>query len=250
MFEAYVKKNAGNFLLAVALWVCPSSYGSNLPEPKAEALLRQMTPEEQVGQLVQVSSAGSLTGPDDAPTLRRAEFEPGTPWPASDGVHVNAHGGNIVFHEGLYYWYGSHKIEGRTESQTNEAGVRCYTSKDLYNWENAGMVLSKETDRMHAEVADAGILDRPKVAFNDTTGVLCFISNSTRRRPKAGIQEPGWVMSVWRKAKVRSVLLNTAAVFSLRTAMKVRGTSRSSKKTGAFITSPSVSRINGSIAVV
>jgi hypothetical protein len=172
MFEAYVKKNAGNVLLAVALWVCPSSYGSNLPEPKAEALLRQMTLEEKVGQLVQISSGLDLTGPgpDDAPTLRRAEFEPGTPWPGSDGVHVNAHGGNIVFYEGLYYWYGSHKIEGRTESQSNEAGVRCYTSKDLYNWENAGMLLSKSTEGMDPEVADAGILDRPKVAFNDKIG--------------------------------------------------------------------------------
>jgi hypothetical protein len=56
MFEAYVKKNAGTFLLAVALWGCPSSYGANAPGQKAEALLRQMTQEEKAGQLVQVSS--------------------------------------------------------------------------------------------------------------------------------------------------------------------------------------------------
>ena len=100
----------------------------------------------------------------------RDAFNPGVIWPDTDGEHINAHGGNILFHDDLYYWYGSHKIEGRTESQTNEAGVRCYTSSDLLNWKNAGMVLSKSTDGMHPEVADAGILDRPKVVFNDVTG--------------------------------------------------------------------------------
>lgn len=104
-----------------------------------------------------------------ASAVERMEFCPGTVWPDSDGEHMNAHGGNIVFHEGVFYWYGSHKIAGRTESQANEAGVRCYTSSDLMNWENIGMVFSKSADGMNPEVADAGILDRPKVVFNDVT---------------------------------------------------------------------------------
>lgn len=93
-------------------------------------------------------------------------FRPGRPWLDTKGEHINAHGFNIVKHEGMYYWYGSHKIEGRTESEKNEAGVRCYVSKDLLNWENSGLVFSVAAEGQHEEVAKAGILDRPKVIFH------------------------------------------------------------------------------------
>jgi hypothetical protein len=66
---------------------------------------------------------------------------PGLPWPDTDGVPINAHGFCIVPHAGKFYWYGSHKIAGKTESEKNEAGVRCYVSSDLLNWTNAGLVL-------------------------------------------------------------------------------------------------------------
>jgi hypothetical protein len=35
---------------------------------------------------------------------------PGEIWPGNNGVHINAHGGGILFHDGKYYWYGEHKI--------------------------------------------------------------------------------------------------------------------------------------------
>jgi len=99
----------------------------------------------------------------------KATFKPGLPWPDTDGVHINAHGFCIVPHAGKYYWYGSHKIAGLTESQKNEAGVRCYVSSDLLNWTNAGLVLDVSAPGMNPEVAAAGILDRPKVIFNAAT---------------------------------------------------------------------------------
>ena len=27
-------------------------------------------------------------------------------WPDNQGVHINAHGGGMLYHEGTYYWYG------------------------------------------------------------------------------------------------------------------------------------------------
>ena len=28
-------------------------------------------------------------------------------WPDNEGVHVNAHGGGVLYHNGTYYWYGT-----------------------------------------------------------------------------------------------------------------------------------------------
>lgn len=101
--------------------------------------------------------------------VTNTSFNPGQPWLDSEGKHMNAHGYNIVEHSNEYYWFGSHKIEGLTESQKNEAGVRCYASNDLYNWENQGLILDVNAPGQHTEVADAGILDRPKVVYNEVT---------------------------------------------------------------------------------
>lgn len=98
-----------------------------------------------------------------------SSFRPGQPWPDTEGVHINAHGNNVLKHEEKYYWYGSHKIAGKTESEKNEAGVRCYVSSDLLNWKNSGLVFSVAAEGQHPEVANAGILDRPKVIFNSAT---------------------------------------------------------------------------------
>jgi len=104
-------------------------------------------------------------------------FQPGQPWLDTDGTHINAHGFCILKHEDKYYWYGSHKIAGRTESEKNEAEVRCYVSSDLLNWKNSGLVLSVTSKGQHPEVADAGILDRLKVIFSPATKkyVMYFI---------------------------------------------------------------------------
>jgi hypothetical protein len=99
----------------------------------------------------------------------QTSFRPGLPWLDTEGTHINAHGNNVLEHAGKYYWYGSHKIAGKTESEKNEAGVRCYVSTDLLNWTNSGLVFSVTSEGQHPEVADAGILDRPKVVFNPAT---------------------------------------------------------------------------------
>jgi beta-xylosidase len=93
------------------------------------------------------------------------EIRPGRPWLDSSGELINAHGFCILHHEGTYYWYGAHKIPGKTEEEKNEAGVRCYVSEDLLNWKNAGMVLDVFAPGMPPELRDAYILDRPKVIY-------------------------------------------------------------------------------------
>ena len=79
-------------------------------------------------------------------------FTPGGEWLADDGVHIDCHGGNIIYVQSLntFFWYGEHR--GRPQ------GVACYSSTDLYNWTNMGIVLEK---------GDIQILERPKVIYDE-----------------------------------------------------------------------------------
>ncbi|WP_425508197.1 glycoside hydrolase family 43 protein [Sulfuriroseicoccus oceanibius] len=94
-------------------------------------------------------------------------FKPGEVWPDDKGVHINAHGGGVLFHEGTYYWYGEHKIEG-TAGNRAEVGVHVYSSKDLYNWKDEGIALAVSDDP-ESEIVKGCIIERPKVIYNETT---------------------------------------------------------------------------------
>ena len=96
-------------------------------------------------------------------------IQPGQPWLDTNGVHINAHGFSVLDFGGRTYWYGAHKIEGKTENEKNEAGIRCYVSDDLINWQDQGLVLSVFAPDAHPDLAGAFILDRPKVIYNEAT---------------------------------------------------------------------------------
>ncbi|GGA66461.1 hypothetical protein GCM10008015_03950 [Flavobacterium palustre] len=95
-------------------------------------------------------------------------FIPGKQWKDTDGVHINAHGGGVIYDNGTYYWYGEYKTSGRS-GNTSLQGISCYSSKDLYNWENEGIVLKVEND-LNSEITKGCIIERPKVVFNKKTG--------------------------------------------------------------------------------
>jgi hypothetical protein len=94
-------------------------------------------------------------------------FEPGKVWPDNQGVHINAHGGGILFHEGTYYWFGEHKIEGDA-GNTAHVGVHVYASKDLYNWRDEGIAL-KVSENPESDITKGSIIERPKVIYNAKT---------------------------------------------------------------------------------
>ncbi len=115
-----------------------------------------------------LSALVGLVSAEPGDTAQTA-FRPGQAWPDSAGVHLNAHGFCVLDFEGRHYWYGAHKIEGKTEDEKNEAGVRCYVSDDLMNWKDQGLVLSVFEKGTHPDLAEAFILDRPKVIFQEAT---------------------------------------------------------------------------------
>ena len=65
--------------------------------------------------------------------LKQTSFQPAQLWKDTNGVPINAHGGGVLYHKKKYYWYGEHKIEGKSEAQFADGGIHCYSSKDLIN---------------------------------------------------------------------------------------------------------------------
>lgn len=96
-------------------------------------------------------------------------FRPGEVWLDTEGKPINAHGGCVIFADSTYYWYGEHKIPGRSEEEKADGGVHCYSSRDLYNWKDEGLVLAVDTENSKSDIAAGCILERPKVIWNDQT---------------------------------------------------------------------------------
>ena len=94
-------------------------------------------------------------------------FKPGEIWPDNKGVHINAHGGGILFHNGKYFWFGEHKVEGKKGNQA-WVGVHCYSSEDLTNWTDEGIAFSVSNDP-ESEITAGCVIERPKVIYNKKT---------------------------------------------------------------------------------
>lgn len=94
-------------------------------------------------------------------------FYPGKEWLDNAGVAINAHGGGVIFYQGVYYWYGEHKIAG-VKGNKAYVGVHCYSSVDLYHWKDQGVALSVGQDTL-AKLTEGCILERPKVLYNKMT---------------------------------------------------------------------------------
>lgn len=94
-------------------------------------------------------------------------FTPGEIWPDDRGQHINAHGGGMLYQDGVYYWFGEHKSDF---SNNALVGVTCYSSVDLYNWTYRGVALSVIEDDANHDITKGCIIERPKVVFNKKTG--------------------------------------------------------------------------------
>lgn len=110
--------------------------------------------------------------------MAMGDFVPGAKWHDTDGNHINAHGGGIMYHDGTYYWYGECKGDFTYRSpgvgwecyRTETEGVTCYSSKDLYNWKFEGVVLEPDTVNTYSDIHPTMVIERPKVVYNEETG--------------------------------------------------------------------------------
>lgn len=95
-------------------------------------------------------------------------MKPGQPWYDTEGKLIQAHGGSVLYHDGVYYWYGENKEPLDYEEHIWHGGVRCYSSKDLYNWKDEGVILPVSDD-LKNPMHPKRIMDRPHIIYNKRT---------------------------------------------------------------------------------
>lgn len=93
-------------------------------------------------------------------------IQSGEIWPDDKGVHINAHGGGILFYDDTYYWYGEHKADSTSAAMV---GIMCYSSKNLSDWKNEGVVLPVEKKDTTSDLTQGCVMERPKVIYNQKT---------------------------------------------------------------------------------
>ncbi len=94
---------------------------------------------------------------------------PGRVWLDTEGKRIQAHGGSVMYLDGIYYWYGENKEKTTGENEIWHWGVRCYTSEDLYNWEDQGIIIPPEPDHPESSLYPSAMMDRPHIVYNRST---------------------------------------------------------------------------------
>ena len=90
-----------------------------------------------------------------------SEFHPGEVWPDTDGNPIQAHGGGILVHDNVYYWYGEDRTPGI------RSAVSCYSSTNLLDWKREGVALWQTN--LTVVNGHRTFVERPKVIYNART---------------------------------------------------------------------------------
>lgn len=106
----------------------------------------------------------------------RRSIRPGTPWLDTEGKPIQAHGGSIIAVDGTYYWYGENKERTTPTNGIWHWGVRCYSSRDLYYWDDRGLIIPPRPDDPGHPLHPAQQVDRPHIVYNEGSGkYVCWI---------------------------------------------------------------------------
>jgi hypothetical protein len=119
-------------------------------------------------------------------------IRPGQEWYDTDGKPIQAHGGGLLFDGGVYYWYGENKdtTTAFPRLRTEVIGIGCYSSRDLYNWENHGVVLPAVKDDTSHPMHTSKVAERPKVVYNEPTGkyvMWLHMDDSLYQKARVGV---------------------------------------------------------------
>lgn len=103
-------------------------------------------------------------------------IRPGQVWLDTEGKRIQAHGGSVIYVDGTYYWYGENKEKTTSTNGIWHWGVRCYASKDLYNWEDKGIIIPPDLEDPKSGLHPTSFMDRPHIIYNKKTGkYVCWL---------------------------------------------------------------------------
>nr|WP_221401505.1 family 43 glycosylhydrolase [Paenibacillus phyllosphaerae] len=96
-------------------------------------------------------------------------IRPGQVWLDTEGKRIHAHGGSILYLDGVFYWYGENKEKSTPGNGIWHWGVRCYASRDLYNWEDKGLIIPPDLENKQSSLHPSRFMDRPHIIYNRST---------------------------------------------------------------------------------
>ena len=96
-------------------------------------------------------------------------IRPGQIWLDTEGKRIHVHGGSVLFENGVYYWYGENKEFTDGKNGVWTWGVRCYSSNDLYNWKDEGLIIPPDEKDNTSPLHPTAMLDRPHILYNGKT---------------------------------------------------------------------------------
>ena len=103
-------------------------------------------------------------------------FRPGEIWLDTDGKRIQAHGGSVIYIDDTYYFYGENKEKTDGKNGIWHWGVRCYSSKDLYNWTDLGLIIPPDLDDVTSPLHPRSCMDRPHIIYNkETKKFVCWL---------------------------------------------------------------------------
>lgn len=107
--------------------------------------------------------------------MNRAIY-PGKVWLDTEGKRIQAHGGSMFIENGTFYWYGENKEKTIPGSGIWHWGVRCYSSRDLYNWKDEGLIILPQPEDSESPLHPSRYVDRPHIVYNaKTKKYVCWI---------------------------------------------------------------------------
>lgn len=159
----------------------------------AQSYAPQMFPAEQVAALDQALKAYGAAQPRNEQETAKLEryramhrahtvekhperavrydaFHPGKPWLDTNGNPIQAHGGAVYYEDGVFYWYGENKEFTDGKSPIWTWGIRMYRSKDLYNWEDLGLIAEPDLENPDGNLFPEKYVDRPHIIRCPATG--------------------------------------------------------------------------------
>ncbi len=101
--------------------------------------------------------------------MANTSIKNGKPFLDTNGNRIQTHGGSVLFDGGKFWWYGENK-EFTTSSYCaiRHNGVKMYSSDDLYNWTDEGIVLYPSDDPKNP-LHQTRIAERPHIIYNEKT---------------------------------------------------------------------------------